>query len=244
MREDPLVTVDDALGSGVTDDNVVALPNLLSGRLADLLAAASGPAQDHELRGELEARTAFRGASVAWPTARRRFRRTPAVLAVTTVATMMVATTGLAAASQLPGPAGRAVQGLLGSVGVTIALPAPSGSTTGASATGASATGASAAGASVSAAPDSGVSTPAVTHSVRNTHIGCVSGSTASGVTTGGIQTASCTKSVAQGATPVVRTAAPSTAPHAPVRTPAAPVVHGPRVRRTRVVSPVVAPSE
>ena len=66
MREDPMVTVDDALGTGVTDDNVVALPNLLSGRLADLLAAASGPAQDRELRGEFEAR-ALRSAAPPWP---------------------------------------------------------------------------------------------------------------------------------------------------------------------------------
>ena len=38
---------------GASADNIVTMPNLMSGRLADMLAAASGPAQDHELRGEL-----------------------------------------------------------------------------------------------------------------------------------------------------------------------------------------------
>ena len=100
-------------------DNVVAMADLSSGRLADLLAAAGGPGQPHELRGEFGARAAYWSVASSWPSTRRR-RRTPAMAAVTTVATLMVATTGLAAASQLPGPAGQTAQGILGSVGVVI----------------------------------------------------------------------------------------------------------------------------
>ena len=107
-------------------DNVVELPNLMSGRLADLLAAAGGPGEEHELRGELAARTAFQAAAESWPKSKRHRRRTPAMVAMTTVATMLVATTGLAAAAVLPGPAGRAVDGVLGSVGVTIGAPSTS----------------------------------------------------------------------------------------------------------------------
>lgn len=71
----------DSRDAAVTGDNVVSLPNLMGGRLADLLAAASGPAQKHELGDELEARAAFRSVSVSWPApkagsvARRRWWR-------------------------------------------------------------------------------------------------------------------------------------------------------------------------
>jgi|GEM_PF-6588989 len=109
MREGPmiaeLISLDDLGGV----DNIVAMPNLMNGRLAVLLAAASAPIQEHELRGELAARTAFQAAVSSWPNSKRRLRRTPAAIAVTTVATMLVATTSLAAASVLPGPANRAV---------------------------------------------------------------------------------------------------------------------------------------
>src|SRR5665213_3950354 len=108
MREGPmiaeLISLDDLGGV----DNIVAMPNLMNGRLAVLLAAASAPVQEHELRGELAARTAFQAAVSSWPNSKRRLRRTPAAIAVTTVATMLVATTSLAAASVLPGPADRA----------------------------------------------------------------------------------------------------------------------------------------
>ncbi|MGD0882705.1 MAG: hypothetical protein ABSB09_14160 [Acidimicrobiales bacterium] len=125
MREDPVIDPDGPMELRNGAHNIVSMPNLTNGRLAELLAAASGPAQEHELRGELGARTAFLAAAAAWPRPRRRIRRTPAVLAVTAVATMMVATTGLAAASELPGSAGRAVEGILGSVGVISETPAP-----------------------------------------------------------------------------------------------------------------------
>ena len=224
MREDPMILDAGALGFGVADDNVVALPNLTSGRLADLLAAASGPGQSHELRGESEARATFLAASGAWPTPRRRLRRTPAVLAVTTVATMMVATTGLAAASQLPGPAGRAVQGILGSVGVSLAPAAPSGTPAPAGSPG--------------GAPGSGAQAPAGTHRVGPSGTTCVINGTPT-ATTGGIQTASCTLPPAPRTTPVAGVAAASTTPGAlavapaSTRTPvaaAAPAVHVPRV--------------
>ena len=103
--------------------NVVAFPNVVSGPLAELLAAAAGPAQPHELRGELAAGTAFRAASASWPARRRRTVRTPVAVAVGTMASLLVATTGLAAATELPGTAGRSVQGMLGAVGLHVGPP-------------------------------------------------------------------------------------------------------------------------
>ena len=63
MREG---SVSDLVGDGV-DDNVIALPDLMHGRLAELLQAAGGPALDHELRGETAARAAFQSAAQSWP---------------------------------------------------------------------------------------------------------------------------------------------------------------------------------
>ena len=167
--------------------NVVALPNLRSGRLADLLAAASGPGQAHELVGEPEARAAFRAVSASWPTPRRRNRRTPAVLAATTVATLMVATTGLAAASELPGPAVRAVQGLLGSVGVTI-NPTPAVGT-------GSPVAPPTAVVPTTAPPATAAHQPAGTRHVGGARGVCVVPDGGSGATGGGAVTASCTVS-------------------------------------------------
>ncbi len=183
MREDPVVTAGTTLGTGPGDATVVALPNLVHGRLADLLAAASGPAQEAELRAEPEARAVFRAVSESWPVARRRLRRTPAVVAVTTMATMLVATTGLAAASQLPGSAGRTVQGLLGSVGISSPPPAPA------------PTPAPALRAALPAAGTAASGSPS-TPGARRFDVGrvpCTVGGGATGVVTGGVQTASCT---------------------------------------------------
>ncbi len=176
----------DLLASRPPSNNIVALPNLMSGQLADLLAAAAGPAQDHELRGEHAIRTAYLVSASSWSDQRRRFRRTPAVLAVSTLATMMVATTGLAAASELPGSAGRAVQGILGTVGVTSAAPAPARATPAASSdilsSGNVATGSSGGGAQRTA----GFATTASS---------CASGSGSStGTAAAGVVTASCTR--------------------------------------------------
>jgi hypothetical protein len=218
MREDPTVDTNCTSGTEGTDDNVVTLPNLMSGRLADLLAAASGAGQVHELRGELTARTAFQAVSAAWPCRRRKLRRTPAVLAVTTVATMMVATTGLAAATELPGPAGRAVQGIFGTVGVNIGSPTPSGS-----------------GAGDAAASGSGTRASDGTHNMGVTHGGCTIGGTAT-YAVAGMRTASCTITVPRhasaSASATVTTAPPATAPRTSPRASAS--AHAPGFHRPR----------
>jgi len=215
MREDPTIAADRSFLTGVADDNVVTLPNLMSGRLADLLAAASGAGQEHEFGSELAARTAFRTASAAWPSSsRRRFRRTPAVLAVTTVATMMVATTGLAAATELPSPAGRAVQGILASVGVTATPPAPSGSDAG-----------------DVAAPVSGGNVSGGAHNLGARHGGCTTGGTGTYAVSGSANT-SCTMTVpppvAVTVTTTPRIAAPRASTHASTSE-VAPTFHEPR---------------
>ena len=69
MREDPMTDL--LRGHDDVDDNVIAMPDLLQGRLAELSRRPVGPPQDHELRGELAARTAFRSAAQSWPTRRR-----------------------------------------------------------------------------------------------------------------------------------------------------------------------------
>jgi hypothetical protein len=174
MHDDPMTDL--ALDLGDVDDNVIAMPDLLHGRLADLIQAAAGPPQEHELRGELAARTAFRSAVQSWPSPRRqRMRRGPAVVAATTMATMLVATTGLAAASVLPGSAGRAVDGLLGSVGVDIAPPSTP---------------------AAPAAPEAGdtavVSAPAL-HRTGSVHVGCTAGGASpSGAAAGTVGSSSC----------------------------------------------------
>jgi hypothetical protein len=208
MREDPRIEDMGALDTMPGMDNVVALPNLMSGRLADLLAAAGGPAQEHELRGELSARTAYRAAADSWPSHKRHLRRTPAVVAVTTMATMLVATTGLAAASVLPGPAGRAVDGILGSVGVNIGAPAtpPAPPAAGTSGSAPSASSASALG-------RAGI-----------THVGCsVGGTDAGGSATGQVQTASCLITAPRAQSGAGSSSVGSTPAHA-ATTPARPV--------------------
>ena len=168
-------SVSDLVGEGV-EDNVIALPDLTHGRLADLLQAAGGPALDYELRGESAARTAFRSAAESWPSRRRsRMRGGPAVVAATTVATMLVATTGLAAASVLPGSAGRAVDGFLGNVGVDITSPSTPAAPPAPDVTGTSA-----------------VSAPAL-HPVGSVHVGCtIGGTTSSGAVAGTVESSSC----------------------------------------------------
>ncbi len=93
---------------GVDVGTVVDLPHVASERLAELLAAASGPAQLHELSWEYEARTVFRSELARWPKARRRKGRTVAV-AVAVAAGVLTGSTGLAAATGFPAPAARIV---------------------------------------------------------------------------------------------------------------------------------------
>ena len=173
MHEVPMIDPAEARG---VDDNVVALPDLMNGRLADLLAAAGGPAQEQELGGELAARTAFRSAVQSWPTPRRRprMRRGPDAVAATTMAALLGASTGLAAASELPGSAGRSVDGLLGSVGVHIGP-----------------TSAPAAPAAPGSADVEAVSAPAL-HPTGSVHVGCTTGGTVSSGVAGTVGTPSC----------------------------------------------------
>jgi hypothetical protein len=209
MRED---SVFDLVRERVdVDDNVIALPDLMHGRLADLIQAAGGPAQDHELRGESAARSAFRSAAQSWPSRRwSRMRGGPAVVAATTVATMLVATTGLAAASVLPGSAGRAVDGFLGNMGVHITSPSTPAAPPAPDVTGTSA-----------------VSAPAL-HPAGTVHIGCtIGGTTSSGAVAGTVESSSCALTAplpprSHGTT----TSSPATVIRSTPVTKAAPVVH------------------
>ena len=94
-------------------DNDVTLPDPRSGRLGELFAAAEAPGQSHELTWEFGARTAFNTESLAWSTGRRHLRRSPAVVAVVAVASLLLTTTGLAAATGVPAPAARVVDHVL-----------------------------------------------------------------------------------------------------------------------------------
>ena len=210
MREDPMTDLLHELDP--VEDNVIAMPDLMHGRLAELLQAAGAPSQDHELRGELAARTAFRSAAQSWPSRRRlRMRRGPAVVAATTMATMLVATTSLAAASVLPGSAGRAVDGFLGSVGVDIAPPSTPASPQAPDVSGSGA-----------------VSAPAL-HRPGTVHVGCtIGGTTSSGAAAGTVESSSCALTTpAHPKTHVTTKPAPTSSHQAtPVAPKAAPAVH------------------
>lgn len=105
------------------NDNLVTLPDPSSGRLADLIASAGAPGQSYELNWEFGARTAFNTESLAWSDGRRRLHRSPAIVAVIAVASLLVTTTGLAAATGLPGPAARVVDHVLRHIDLTIQPP-------------------------------------------------------------------------------------------------------------------------
>lgn len=105
------------------NENVVTLPDPGSGRLGDLFAAAGAPGQTHELSWEFGARTAFSTESMAWSDGRRPLRRSPAVVAVVAITSLLVTSTGLAAATGLPGPAARVVDHVLGHIDLTIQPP-------------------------------------------------------------------------------------------------------------------------
>jgi hypothetical protein len=53
--------------SRATARTVIVLPDLVHGRLAELLAAVTGPVQPQELRDEYVARSLFRAAAAACP---------------------------------------------------------------------------------------------------------------------------------------------------------------------------------
>ncbi len=87
---------------------VVQFPNLSTGSLADLLSAASAPAQPHELTWEHGIRAVFQTERLGWPKARRRIARTSiAALAIGTG--LIGGSAGLAAATGFPAPAARIV---------------------------------------------------------------------------------------------------------------------------------------
>jgi hypothetical protein len=108
----------------VADDTVVELPNLVDGDLADMLAAASAPGLPSELSWEHGARSMFRSAVASWPNRRHLRRPAWAALAVASVAGLFATTTALAAASALPAPAERVVDGALNQVDINLAQPA------------------------------------------------------------------------------------------------------------------------
>ncbi len=105
------------------NDNVVALPDPNSGRLGNLIASAGAPGQSHELSWEFGARAAFNTESTAWSNSTRRVRRSPAVVAVVAVTSLLVTTTGFAAATGLPGPAARVVDHVLKHIDLTVQPP-------------------------------------------------------------------------------------------------------------------------
>jgi hypothetical protein len=113
-------------GSGTstltTAPRVIRLPIPPSSRLAELLFAARAPGQPHELRDEPAARASFVLVARTWAGARQRQGRgrVPAV-ALASVGSLLLATTGLAVASALPRPAAIAVDGLLRSIGLPVA---------------------------------------------------------------------------------------------------------------------------
>ncbi len=106
-------------------DGVVELPNLVEGRLADLLAAASAPASPRELQGLDNARSLFDSVSKEWPKSRRLRRSTRVAVVGVSVISLFGATTALAAASALPPPATRAIDGALQHLDINVGPSAP-----------------------------------------------------------------------------------------------------------------------
>jgi hypothetical protein len=107
-------------------DGVVELPNLVEGRLADLLAAASAPGTPNELRGLERARSLFGSVSTTWPK-QHGFRRSTRVAVVAASMVGLFATTSaLAAASALPTPVARAVDGALHQIDINVSPAASS----------------------------------------------------------------------------------------------------------------------
>jgi hypothetical protein len=114
--------------SGFQDFTVVELPNVVRGRLADLIAAVSAPGLPDELVGEDRARSMFESASATWPKRGHLRRPVRAAVVAASVASLFATTTALAAASDLPAPAARVVDGAFHQVGISVGpqVPAPS----------------------------------------------------------------------------------------------------------------------
>jgi hypothetical protein len=102
---------------------VVELPNLVTGRLADVIASASANGSPRELDWEQGARSLFRNEAANWHRSRRFRLRSPAVVVMATSASLLIATSGLAAATGFPGPEARVVDQVLKSVDITSQAP-------------------------------------------------------------------------------------------------------------------------
>jgi hypothetical protein len=110
-----------------TDTTVLEFPNQVEGPLADLLAAASGPAMPEELSGEAQARAIFASTAANWSKPKRRVRPARmAVVAVSAASLLATTTTVLAAASVLPSPAANIVDKALQHVDINVSPPVPS----------------------------------------------------------------------------------------------------------------------
>ncbi len=103
--------------------NVIELPNLVSGPLAELLTAAGAEGHTFELAGEATMRGEFRMAAAEWPSSRRHPRRASAACAASLVAGMILATTGLAAATGLPLPTTHLVDQAITQINHDLASP-------------------------------------------------------------------------------------------------------------------------
>src|SRR5271167_4271407 len=89
---------------GSESGNIIELPNLVSGPLSELLAAVGAQGYAWELAGEAEMRHEFRIMATEWPSSRRHPRRASAACAASLVGGLVLATTGLAAATGIPLP--------------------------------------------------------------------------------------------------------------------------------------------
>jgi len=107
---------------GLENGNVLDFPNIMSGQLADLIAAASAPAQPDELGGDPRFGVPS-GRSKILVGSPRRLRRSPAIAALAAVASLIVGSTSLAAATGVPAPAARIVDQALHHVDIDIHLP-------------------------------------------------------------------------------------------------------------------------
>jgi hypothetical protein len=107
---------------------VVELPNLVTGRLADIIAAASATGSPRELAWEQSARSAFRTEAANWRKTKRFWWRNPAAAVVASVS-LLFATSGLAAATGFPAPEARVVDQVLKSVDINVQAPGTSGPT-------------------------------------------------------------------------------------------------------------------
>ncbi len=112
-------------GRQASAEKVVELPNLVTGKLADVIESASAAGTSRELAGEQDARSAFRSEVALWPKTKRLRWRNPAAVVVASSASLLIATSSLAAATGFPAPAARVVDQVLSQVGITDQFASP-----------------------------------------------------------------------------------------------------------------------